>query len=576
MTTNRYTAGERIVQHFIQEGVEILFSQGELSLMDIQQHALKQGLRMVGPRHEEAGVFMAAAYYRMTGVPQVAMGAQGPGAANMLPGAVSCREEHIPVILVGASRQHETTTGVRSGRFLHSETVFPAFNEICKWSGKILHPRQVDEMVQQAFREATNGTPGPVFLEVDYEGHQLEYDYPDIVTPSRYRLTRQLAADAAIGEAVDLILSAKSPMLLVGEEIQSTRTFDDLQKLADLLNCPVTNGMMARGVIRETSPQFIAYSSDVMPEVIDETDVVIAIGTRIPEHVNYGRQRHWAKGDGARKWVMLTADPAAVGLNRPIDVAVLGKLPDSLPQLISALEAEQKVGKLPHAPKLAEWRGRYVEERAARIKDASGKLPMHPYEMMSIARDHVPDDAVIVTECGLTAVYLNDAFEQRSTDYLWNVNFGLLGAGLPHAVGAKLAVGDRPVCLVSGDGGLGVHLMELETAVRHNVPIVIIVNDDQSFAAELAALDAKMGSTPEARFADTRFDKIMETLGGFGAFVERPEDVGPAVDAAFKSGKTAVVQVRVDKDSGLKYLPHGNADLFAWVHEDPSIQRGRP
>lgn len=574
MTTNRITAGERIVQNFMQEGVEILFSQGELSLMDIQKHALKQGLRMVGPRHEEAGVFMAAAYYRMTGVPQVAMGAQGPGAANMLPGAVSCREEHIPVILVGASRQHETTTGVRSGRFLHSETVFPAFGEICKWTGKILHPRQVDEMVQQAFREATSGTPGPVFLEVDYEGHQLDHDYGDLVAPERYRLTRQPAADAAICDAMALIRKAKSPMILAGEEVQSTRTFDELRKIADLLNCPVTNGMMARGVIRENAPQFINYASDVIREVIDESDLVIAIGTRIPEHVNYGRQRHWAAGDAARKWIMLTADPAAVGLNRPVDVPVLGKLPDSLPQLITALEDEKASGALPTAAKMADWRARFVEERQQRIDEARGKSPLHPYEMMAIARDHVPDEAVIVTECGLTAVWLNDAFEQRSNDYLWNVNFGLLGAGLPHAVGAKLAVGDRPVCLVTGDGGLGVHLMELETAVRHNVPIVVIVNDDQSFAAELAALDAKMGATPEARFADTRFDKMIEALGGFGAYVEKAEEIGPAVDQAFASGKTAVVQVRVDRDSGLKYLPYANADLFSWVHEDPAIQRG--
>ena len=122
----RMTAGERIVQNFLQEGVEILFSHGELSLMDIQQHALRKGLRMVGARHESAGVFMAAAYYRLTGKPQVAMGAQGPGAANMLPGAVSCRAENIPVVLVGASRQHESTTGVRTGRFLHGDTLWPA------------------------------------------------------------------------------------------------------------------------------------------------------------------------------------------------------------------------------------------------------------------------------------------------------------------------------------------------------------------------------------------------------------------------------------------------------------------
>lgn len=566
------TAGERIVQNFLQEGVEIVFSHGELSLMDIQKHALRNGLRMVGARHESAGVFMAAAYYRLTGKPQVAMGAQGPGAANMLPAAVSCRTENIPVVLVGASRQHESTTGVRAGRFLHGDTLWPAFRDICKWSGKILHPRQVDEMVQQAFREALNGRPGPVYLEVDYEGHQQEWTYGPLVAPARYRLQRQPAAEAALQEAVQLIAQARSPLILAGEEIQSTRTFDEVHALTRLVNCPATSPMTARGTVAETDAHFINFSSDTIREVIAESDLVIAIGTDISEHINYGRQRHWAAGDENRKWILIHQDPAAFGLNRPVDLPLLGKLPDVLPQLVAALQAAG--GRPPH-PKLEQWRAAFLKERQQRIEEARGKQPIHPYELMAVAREAVPDDAVIVTECGLTGVYLNDAFEQRSNDYLWNVTFGLMGAGLPQAIGAKLAVGERPVYLVTGDGGIGPHIMELETAVRHNVQIVVIVNDDQSYAAELAALHAKMGETPEARFAYTRFDQLIESVGGHGEYVERIEELAPAIRRAQAAGRPALVQVRVDQDSGLKYLPFGNAELFSWVHEDPARQRDR-
>ncbi len=565
MTQNQMTAGERIVQHLVQEDVKVIFSQGELSLMDIQQHALKQGLKMVGPRFESSGIYMAAAYYRMTGKPQVAMGAQGPGVASLLPGAVNCREEHIPIVIIGACRQHESTTGVRTGRFLHSDTLFPAFSQICKWSGKILHPRQVDEMMQHAFREAMSGTPGPVYVEVDYEGHQLAYNYGEIVAPERYRLMSWEPSRESIQEAVRLIRAARAPMILAGEEVQSTRTFKELEKLARLMNCAVTNPMTARGVIKETDEHFICYSSDVIKEVIADSDLVLSIGTRIPEHVNYGRLRHWAEGDSERKWIMANQDPAAVGINRPIDLAIIG----SLPEIFSALNAAlAENGSRKVNPKLAGWRRSFQEERTARIDEARGHNPIHPYELMAVARENIPNDAVIVTECGLTGVYLNDAFEQRSNDYLWNVTFGLLGAGLPHAIGAKLAVGDRPVCLVTGDGGLGVHIMELETAIRHKVPIIVIVNDDQSFAAELAALNAKMGATPEARFAYTRFDQLIQSLGGHGEYVDAVDQIRPAIERAISSGKTSLVQVRVDQDSGLKYLPHGNADLFSWVHED--------
>lgn len=570
MTTNRMTAGERIVQYFTQEQVEIVFSHGELSLMDIQKHILRQGLRMVGARYESSGIFMAAAYYRMTGRPQVAMGAQGPGVANLLPGAVNCVDEQIPIVLIGASRQHESTTGVRSGRFLHSETLFPAFQQICKWSGKILHPRQVDEMMQQAFRQATTGTPGPVYVEIDYEGHQLEWEYGDLPEPERYRLTQQPAAEASLQAAVKMIQEARSPLILAGEEVQSTRTFADLKMLSRLIGCPVTNPMQARGVLEESDDHLINFSSNTIQEIIAETDLVIAVGTRIPEHINYGRQRHWAEGDETRKWITVDPDPGAVALNRPIDLAIIGRLQDSLPQLNTALE---KAGPRETNPKLKGWREAFLKERQARIDEACGFDPMHPYELMTLAREAVPDDAVIVTECGLTGVYLNDAFEQRSNDYLWNVTFGLMGAGLPHAIGAKMAVGDRPVCLVTGDGGLGTHIMELETAVRHGVQILIIVNDDQAYAAELAALDAKMGATPEARFAPTRLDKLIESVGGHGEYVDKAADIEPAIKRAIESGKTALVQVRIDPDSGLKYIPFGNAELFSWVHEDPAAVR---
>jgi thiamine pyrophosphate-dependent acetolactate synthase large subunit-like protein len=570
--TNRMTVGERIVQNLLAEGVELISSHGELSLMEIQMHALRQGMRMVGARHEAAGVFMAAAYYRLTGRPQVAMGAQGPGAANMLAAAISCREENIPVILIGASRQHESTTGVRTGRFLHSDLVFPAFAGICKWAGKILHPRQVDEMMQQAFRQAMSGTPGPVYVQVDYEGHQQSFPYNPLPLTRYSRLRSSAAPAAQILQAADAIRSARSPLILAGESVQPSRAFDLLRRLAQAIGCPATTPMTARGAVRENEDFYINFSSDTIREVIDETDLVIAIGTTITEHVNYGRQRHWAKGEMTRKWIMIHEDPTAFGVNRPIDIPVCGAIGDVLDQLLSALEQGPA---RPRNPKLGMWRERFLAERRQRIEAASGLVPMHPYELMARAREAVPDDAIIITECGLTGVYLNDAFEQRSNDYIWNVIFGLMGAGLPHALGAQMAAPDRRVCLVTGDGGLGPHVMDFETAVRHALPVVVIVNDDQSYGAELAALHAKMGSTPEARFHPTRYDQMIEAVGGHGEYVERAEDIAAAVARAFASGKPALVQVRVDQDSGLNHLPFGNAELFSWVHQDANDQRAR-
>lgn len=563
------TAGERIVQILLSEGVELISSHGEISLMDIQKHAVRQGIKMVGARHEAAGVYMAAAYYRITGRPQVAMGAQGPGAANMLAAAVSCREESIPIVIIGASRQHETTTGVRTGRFLHSDRLFPAFASICKWAGKILHPRQVDEMMWQAFRQASSGTPGPVYVEVDYEGHQQNFGYGALLTPSQQRLGKSSAPQEQITAAAAAIKAARSPLIVGGDDVHPQRAFGPLRDLARVLGCPVTTSMTARGAVREDEEFFINFASDTIREVIDESDLVIAVGTPMTEHLNYGRQRHWAKGDATRKWVMLQSDPAAFGINRSVDFPICGSLDTALEQLTAALDD----GARRPNPKLPSWRARYLAERAERLAEAMGHQPMHPYELLSRAREAVPDDAIIITECGLTAIHLNDAFEMRSNDYIWNGIFGLMGAGLPHALGAQLAAPDRRVCLLTGDGGLGSHVMDLETAARHALPVVIIVNDDQAYGAELAGLQNTIGSTPETRFHPTCYDEIIQAVGGYGEFVQRAEDIVPAVTRAFASGKTALVQVSVDPDSGLKYLPFANADLFSWVHQDPVDMR---
>lgn len=568
MLKTEMTVGERIVQVLQAERVEVLFGQGELSLKDIQKHAQRAGLRLVGPRHESAGVWMAAAYYRMTGRPQVAMGAQGPGVANLLPAAVWAAEERIPVILIGASRQQESTTGIRRGRFLYGESLFGCFAEICKFSRRITHPRQVDEILHAAFREALSGTPGPVYVEVDYAGHSQLWQYPELLPVARYRAPAQRASQASIERAAAMLREASCPLVLAGDEVHSTRTHAALRALIEQLGAPAITTFGGSGALPQTHPQWLSYSSAAGQAAIAASDLVLAIGTCIPENVNYGRQRHFARGNVERRWIQLDPDPAAIGINRPIDLAVIGALQESLPQLSRALADG---GPLPPNPRTAAWRDAFERERAEALAQIPDTRPVNPNRLMLEARAALPDDTVVVSDSGFTIVYQHDCFEKRSPDFIWGAFAAHLGTGLPQAIGAQLAVGpDRPVCLLIGDGGLGVHLMELETAVRHQLPIIVVVNDDRAFAAELMALDAHMQATPEALFMDARFDQFVASMGGHGEFVEATGDIQPAIRRALASRRTAVVQVRTDQQSGIKYPPLSGMELYSWVHEDPA------
>lgn len=572
MTRNAITAGQRIVEILKNEGVECIFSQGELSLKDIQKHALNAGIKMVGPHHEASGVWMAAAYYRMTGKVQVAMGAQGPGVANMLPAVVWAAEEHIPIIIIGASRQHEVTSGIRRGRFLHAESLSGCFKEICKFAHRIYHPRQVDEVLQTAFRQALTGTPGPVYVEVDYAGQMEQWDYEDLKNPEQYRVLNQPAADSVIDKATSMIKKATSLLLIGGDEIHSTRTYDQFHNLARALGCPVITTFGGAGAIKQTDPQWLPYSSKAGQEAIGESDVVLAVGTCIPENLNYGKQRCFVEGNKHRKWIQIDPDPSAIAINRHIDLAIIGSLNSTVEQLTKHLNSGEKIAK---HPKMSEWRKSYEIEKAQRNSTITDDVPLNPKKLMLEAREAVPDDAVIVSDSGFTIVYQDDCFEKRCNDFIWGSFAAHLGTGLPQAIGAQLAVGNkRPVCLLSGDGGLGMHIMELETAIRHKLPVVVVLNDDQAFAAELEALNVYMGKMPETMFVDVRYDQIVESMGGHGEYVETADAIQPAIKRAFQSGKTAVVQIKSDQKSGLKYPPFGGGELFSWVHEDVAVMKG--
>jgi len=568
MPLEKMSFGQRMVQLFQQEGVEAIFSQGDLTMRDIQKHAEKAGLKIVGPRHEAAAVFMADAYYRMSGVPQVAIGAMGPGQANLLPAVICAAQEHIPVIVLGSRRQSVIDSGVRRSRFLYAP-VFNCFDSICKFAAKITHPGELDELVQEAFRKALTGTPGPVYLEYDFVMHEAEAEFlVPAKRPENYRVTKMPVADEIIRQAVSLIQAADCPVILGGTGIHTSLTHDPFERLCRLLACPVFTTIGGSGTLLETDNQWLHYFSESGQQVIKECDLIVALGTSIPETMNYGRQRHFSAGDDSRKWILIEQDPGAVGVNHSIDLAIVGKLESALPQLCQALEDSQTEFK---NPKLAQWRAQYEADRQSSISALDGAETINPSKLMTEARHAVPDNAITVVDSGLTVMQQLAFFEKRSPHFLWTSKYGHLGSGLPYAIGAKLQAGDdKPVCLISGDGGLGFHFMEFETAVRHQLPIVIIVNDDEALGAEMQAHMDHIGHTIEVSFSSTRFDQMAVAMGGHGEYVDKEEDIQPAIRRAFDSGKPAIVQVKTDPQSAIKYPVPYVEELMSWLMEDAS------
>jgi thiamine pyrophosphate-dependent acetolactate synthase large subunit-like protein len=374
----------------------------------------------------------------------------------------------------------------------------------------------------------------------------------------------------AVAEAARMLREAAAPLLLVGEAVQHARCQPALQALAECLGCAVVSTFAGSGVLPAAHPQHLLFQSRAAEEAIAACDLLLAVGTSFPENVNYGRLAAFAQNDAGRQVIAMHTDVAAIGVNRPVDLAVIGHLPLAIEQLRAALGDPR-----PLAPRLAAWKQQESDERQASIAAIPDRGSLHPSRLMLEAREAVPDDATIVLDGGLTIFYQHGFFEKRQADFVYGAHYSHLGCGLPQAVGVQLAQGrDKPVCLLTGDGALGFHVMELETAVRHRLPIVVVVNDDRALGAEMAAHLQHIGHPIEVKFAPVRYDRMAEAMGAHGELVERAQDVQPAIRRAFASGKPALVQVLTDPDAN-HLEPHPFAAARAsWIHADVQDRYG--
>ena len=279
----------------------------------------------------------------------------------------------------------------------------------------------------------------------------------------------------------------------------------------------------------------------------EESDLCIAIGTELGEPLHMGIGRHWAKKDATRKWIYIERDTMAFGVNRPIDVPLVGDLRDIVPQLVSAMKDT------PRKPS-AEFEGWKQLQKSFKAKllaeVPSGGQQIHPARFIVEATRTLPDNTVFTADGGSVTIFGWTYSQYKPSDLVWNQNTGHLGTGLPYAVGAAIAAPGRPVVLVTGDSSFMFHIAELETAVRKNLPIVAIVGVDNAWGLEVGCWRKQVGpDSPETEAhwgSGVRFDTIAKGFGAEGVYVDREEDIAPAVQAAIASGKATVIHVPID------------------------------
>ncbi|HSO05299.1 MAG TPA: thiamine pyrophosphate-binding protein [Candidatus Limnocylindrales bacterium] len=587
------TGGERIARMLADEGVEVVFGIIDGTYFGLYGHLADHGIRLISPRHETSALHMAGAYARMTGRLGVAIASNGPGVANALPGVAVENGEGNRVLLITSWRRHQIVGPDRGGTYQYFDQP-GVIRAMSKWSGAVPSFDRIGELMHRALRISWRGRPGVVHLTVPEDIMNSPFDdpaHPD-VAPARYRRTAPIEPSAdLVAEAARMLVAADAPVIHAGSGVLHAHATDALLAVAELLGAPITTSWSGRDVVDERHARAVPM---IYPQLVDQertdADVVLAIGSRFSETDWWGKAPHWRRGT-EQALIQVDNDEELLGLNKPVDVAVLGDAKVFLERLAHHLAAEDL------ASALAEQRARRATRTAgyAATRDATRagldaalgtpSDPLHTAHLPSAMQRVLPEDSVLVLDGGTTSVWGALYHEVRQPHSVLSTlgKFGMLGAGVPQALGAKTAAPERFVACLTGDGAFGFHPQEIETAVRAGLPVLVVVAVDRAWGmvktTQEMTIDAttlfSKGKLPDEQhintdFSEIRYDLMAESMGGRGLRVSASDEL-PAVLAEARdlvlAGHTVVVHADVDQ------VAHKFAPIlmtFKEMHAEPA------
>ncbi|MBT8371435.1 MAG: thiamine pyrophosphate-binding protein [Deltaproteobacteria bacterium] len=560
------SGGELLVRCLHAEGVRYIhgITDGTYMMVIEALERLGQdlGIRLIVPRHEAAAAHACDAYTRVTGDPAVVMACAGPGAANLLAGLMCAQAEGSPVVAVTTTRRSDISDSYFHQGGMQVSRHLEIFKPAVKWNGKVDHWSRIPDMVRHAFRVALSGRPGPVHILIPENilNERNDTDGLQIWQPETYRVADPGCYDPdAIRQAAKLLVEADLVNIHCGNGAERAAAGDEVRELAEYLGCPVTHTIRARGIISDEHP--LCFHPTCLSRIManSQADVVLAVGTRLGELNMWGKPPMW--GDlQKQKVIQIDTEPTNIGLSRPVAVPLLGDAKVILSQLLGAVK-EFSAKREPHQ-KIAEFRAvqnDWQKELDQAVTDME-RSPLPTGQILKVCNDVFPENAIFVMDGGNTTLWsIHYHITKTPRSVVYSMNYGHLGTGLPYAIGAKLAHPDKPVYCVTGDGAFGFNIQELETAVRHKVPVIIIVAVDGAYGMEKTAQQRMFGRKADwfgHEHAPVRYDQVAIAMGCHGEYVNKGSEIKSALERAMASEKPAVIHAMVDPVANVD--PPGN------------------
>jgi acetolactate synthase-1/2/3 large subunit len=540
--------GELLIRALEQRGIREVFALSGGHLDPIFQACLDHDFRLIDTRHEQAAAHMAEGFARITGRPGVALVTAGPGVTDAVTGVANAYLDSIPMICIGGRSPLRDEDKLP---LQHLDQI-ALMQPITKYARTVLHPDRIPEYVAAAYRHAVSGRPGPVFLDIPIDVLHTPVEEREVPTFSEVAPEGRPVADPqAVERALDALAGAERPAIFAGGGTWFSGAQDELREFAELAQIPVLTNSKARGVVSERTELGYSGFNLVGSAAVHEAgggrpDVILMLGARVGMFTGSSGGRQEVIPDDATL-IQVDIEAEEIGRTRDVQIGLVGDVRETVRALIERARG-----------RTFKDHGRWIEALAAardlarRVPDAvmaRSDPPIHQVRLAREIADFLTGDDIIVADGGDTSGWMGgQAVVESAGRWMGHGYLGCLGVGIPFGMAASVAHPDRRVLTIIGDGSVGLNFAEFDTAVRHQLPVVVVVNNDQGWGMVRHGQIRNYGAnrTAGVELGPTRYDLAAEGFGTHAELVESPGEVKPALERAFASGRPACINVLTD------------------------------
>ncbi len=541
-----FSGGQLAAKALKEAGVEVIFTLSGGHIMPLYEGCLDEGIKIVDVRHEQAAVHAADAWARCNpGKVGVAAITAGPGVTDGVTGVANAWRANSPILVFGGQGPFNN---LRRGSLQEMDHI-GVMRPITKYADACFESYRIPEYIELAIRHAISGTPGPAFLEIPMDIFMGQVADEEVVVPRIRTTAPRISPDRTeVRNALEELSKAERPMLMAGTAVKWSEGEAAMNSFIDEIHLPTYCNGMGRGTVPWESPQFLNRSRR---DALAKTDCIMLAGTLLDFRMRFGK----AIPEDA-KVIQLDMDNILMGQNRQTDVPLVGNVGCSFEMLSEEMKNQGL------QLDFTAWRDELRElenEAEAKVQAAlnSDETPVDPQRMCREVRDWLDtlDSPIVIGDGGdIVATAAKIIPVKGPGAWMDPGPLGTLGVGMPFALAAQLAHPDKRVVIVYGDGSFGLNGFEYDTAVRFNLPIIGIVGNDGAWGQMMRPQGAMMGwdRLDGAILNRTRYDKVVEALGGYGENVEDPAELRPALERAAASGKPALINVMIRQDREFK------------------------